>query len=350
MKILLAYPGPVHSNFDVAAGYHRALAALGHEVVAFEYHKYISFYQGAFTHWQQQNPEFRATAADIMKSAAERLLVETVAAEPDLLLIVTGLSLPAATFAQVCRMGVPVVVLLTESPYQDAEQLDLLKYPAVKLALTNERTSVARLEKHSGVKTRYLPHAFEPERHRPHKVGPEFVSDVFFHGTVWPEREALLQAALALPCHARISGYRPDRPMDPASVITNADMARFYSGAKIALNIHRHSQDAELVPESIGPRAYEIAACGAFQLADARAELLDLFGPSVPVFDGPADLRDKIVYYLAHDDERVTLAARARARVVGCTFAARAQKILVPALLEALGRPVNAGDSRLHSK
>ena len=57
MKILLTYPGPRHSTYDVARGYEKALRGLGHEVDAFPYHHYLDFYGVALEAWREKHPD-----------------------------------------------------------------------------------------------------------------------------------------------------------------------------------------------------------------------------------------------------------------------------------------------------
>ena len=179
-------------------------------------------------------------------------------------------------------------------------------------------------------------------------------TDVFFHGTLWPERKAIFAGLESLPYRVRISGVDPairsDNPAEVARVmanqVENAELARLYSGAKIALNHHRtyigQSADGEELhtqvdPWSLGQRAFEIAACGTFQLCDdTRPELAEVFGGSVATYRGRADLENKIEYYLAHESERREMAAEAAERVRDCTFARRAEQILVPTLAEVI--------------
>jgi spore maturation protein CgeB len=84
---------------------------------------------------------------------------------------------------------------------------------------------------------------------------------------------------------------------------------------------------------SLGPRAFEIAACGAFQLCDdTRAELDEIFKGSVPTYSGPDELRAKAQYFMTHDQDRRDLAWESYQRVQGCAFVNRAQEIVLPAL------------------
>ena len=120
----------------------------------------------------------------------------------------------------------------------------------------------------------------------------------------------------------------------------NTELVKYYQSTKIALNHHRQTttvdSDALISGKSLGPRAYEIAACGAFQLCDTtRPELAEVFGDSVATYHDRADLMGKIDYYLGHDAERVDMARAAYERVKPCSFYNRAYDCVLP-VLEAL--------------
>jgi spore maturation protein CgeB len=69
---------------------------------------------------------------------------------------------------------------------------------------------------------------------------------------------------------------------------------------------------------------------------DTRGELSKQFGDTVATYHSPDDLRDKIAFYMEHETERLQMAGAARARVQGCSFVDRAQKIVIPFLQEVL--------------
>jgi spore maturation protein CgeB len=84
---------------------------------------------------------------------------------------------------------------------------------------------------------------------------------------------------------------------------------------------------------SLGPRAFEIAACGAFQLCDdTRPELREIFDDTVATYTDGRDLQSTTAYYLAHDAKRQEMAQEARRRVAPCSFLNRAREIVVPEL------------------
>jgi spore maturation protein CgeB len=340
------------STYDVARGYEVALRALGQDVQAFNYHGSLAFYQMALDYWREDHPRFWPDTNAHLVLASERVIFDVLDFVPDVVLIVCGMSLHRRAYELIHRLNVPMVLLLTESPYEDQDQAVIMHKGHVSAAFTNDLRSVETLREMSGVHTVYLPHAYDPEVHHPGTVGSQWHSDVFFHGTMFPERQELFSGLDR-------EGVVIDGP-DPSikaqdwdevdemmeKILPNAELAQYYRGTSIALNYHRrvigvNDEGLQYIGNgaaySIGPRAYEIAACGAFQLCDAtRPELGEVFGDSVATFTDRDDLVDKIEYYLRHPDERARMAQEALERVQDCTFEARAREIIIPALTEVL--------------
>ena len=337
MRILLIYPGATWSPYDVATGYEAALRSLGHDVFAFNYHtecNYTSAYLGHLS--QEFGMTFPEDAASVL--ASERVTIAIVDRRPDVILNVMGLSLHQRAYIHAHILGVPMAIILTESPYADSVQGDMVSRNAVAMAFTNDRSSVEPLREATGAQIHYLPHSFNPGRHYPHKVNGEHQRDVFFYGTLWPERKELLDQLdlSAYNAWVELTRFDPESGEMP-KVLQNDDMALWYSGAKVAINHHRtvtiEGTSHVIDPYSLGPRAFEISACGAFQLCDdARPELREVFGDTVATYSGADDLQGQIDYYLSHDAERREMAAAALDAVQPCSFVNRAQEIVMPAL------------------
>jgi spore maturation protein CgeB len=68
--------------------------------------------------------------------------------------------------------------------------------------------------------------------------------------------------------------------------------------------------------EGVNCRLFEVAGCGAFQIADWKPALPDLFEPEheIVTFHTRRELKEKVDYYLAHPEERQEIAGRAYAR------------------------------------
>ena len=339
MRILVTYPGPMHSTYDVAVGYESALRNLGNAVHGYVYHQYLAFYDKALEHWQSHNPDYKTSVEDAPFYASQHLIPAVIDFRPDVVLIVSGSALHRRAYDLLYKLGIPVSLLLTESPYEDEIQAKFVEQGCVSHAFTNEILSVEWLNDKTGVEVTYLPHSFDPDVHKPIEVNGDYVSDVFFHGTLWPERQKLFDKLSDLPYNVRLTGLNVIDPTEKSVFIDNADLARFYNGTQICLNHHRTIKSRETghitigEAESIGPRAYEIAACGAFQLCDGtRLELNRIFGDSVPTYTDAKDLRIKIEYFMSNESERQELARLSQERVKGCTFINRAREIIEPAL------------------
>jgi spore maturation protein CgeB len=374
MRVLLIYPGPRYSTYDVARGWEGALRAYeGVECVSYAYHTAAAFYELFWGAIARDNERLREELANWKALptvfAAERTAIAALDAAPDWVLIVSGTQLHRRAFELLERMGCRVAMILTESPYMDAYQRTVLEKGNVRVAFTNDRASVPyllgarRKSDGKGLRVVYLPHSFDPEQHRRMCVEAEYKCDVFFYGSLWPERKQLFgEAGLMAPpevrgegsgWEVRVGGVEPDlerRGLLLGEPMDNAEMVQWYNGAKIVLNPQRRvrSEGGEILAGeawSLGPRAFEVAACGGFQLVDeGRGELEEVFGDSVATFRaGDAwDLRQKIAYYLEHEAERREVAAEAHRRVWGvtddgCRFSDRAREIVVPVLEEEMG-------------
>jgi len=353
MRFFLIYPGHKIATIDIAIGYEQALRDLGHEVLAYNYHNSLTFYNHALDYWQKKNPAFTYDMEDWLRISSEQAVLEALRFARDgadfVVLAVCGFAFHREAFLMLAKaLGLPVVLILTESPYADMRigttpgQIDMIQQSGIELAFTNERNSVRYLsENKTEVPIVYLPHSYDPERHNPQPPEDGYTSDVFFCGTRYQEREALFDGVDWTDIDARIIGAElVDREVKGG--LDNAEVVKYYHGTKVALNIHRttcgvfderlvHVQDGQAW--SLGPRAYEIAACGAFQISDdSRGELFDVFGDTVPTYRTAEECEALIRRYLADETARKELARQQHEAVEPCSFRARAEAILLPAI------------------
>jgi spore maturation protein CgeB len=333
MRILLIYPGNTFSTFDVAHGYEKALAVLGHTVRPYKYHASLEFFLGAIQLWREKYPDLPLRENEHFILASQFAVIEAMDFVPDVVLIVAGTAMHRRASDLLHSLGLPLALILTESPYQDDSQINVINNGHFAAAFTNDRDSVRPLSEACGAEIVYLPHSFDPDTHRPMKVNEEHQTNIFFHGTLWKERRAAFAALDGLP-GVMISGIDPDDVDGTVyEAMPNEEVARYYNGTKIALNGHRDGAAGW----SLGPRAYEIAACGAFQLCDdTRPELRQVFADTVVTYRDARDLRQKAEYYLDHEAERREMAEMARGLVQPCTFEQRAKDIVIPTLMEVI--------------
>ena len=89
--------------------------------------------------------------------------------------------------------------------------------------------------------------------------------------------------------------------------IAKHEKAKAFIGAKINLNTVHYTEVSGL-----NCRAFEIAGCGGFQIVDYKSALNELFeiGKEIVTFDTIGELKDKVAYYLEHDNERREIAGK----------------------------------------
>ena len=344
MRIVVIHPGASFSTHDVHMGVVWGLRANGAEVIEYRLDKALQI-SGALIH--------AAVAADALESpvdvfglASAEAVGTIVHYEPDAVLVVSGGNFPLmrvaglARLSQQRRVPFPIALYDTEAPYVTPGMAKAARQYTT--LFTNERSAVARYEHPDA---HYLAHAYHPHTHTPGPAEADLATQALFIGTAFPERRALFDAAVALGAPITRHGILWDemeghagQTISPEGTIDNADAVRWYRSTQIAINHHRTSRvygsnehiDASEA-QSLGPRAYELAAVGAFQLCDnSRAELIDLFGDTVPTYQaGDADsLARQVAYWLDQPERRRDVAAAARERVQPHRWDTRAAFVL----------------------
>ena len=248
----------------------------------------------------------------------------------------------AATMKLIRQRNHKLVILHTESPYQDSEQL--MRGDMADLNLLNDPCN---LEKFLEIgPADYQPHCYRPSVHYP-RTGPrdeEKASDFAFVGTAFKSRIALFEALDLTGIDTMLIGadwgkLSPESPVaryvacgtgTEADCLQNEDAAELYRNAKIGLNLYR--REAEEAHENdpavaLSPREIEMAACQLAFLRDSRPEGDEVLH-MLPTFDGPEDASEKLHWWLAHDAERERAASLAREAIADRTFVNSAKKLL----------------------
>jgi len=174
----------------------------------------------------------------------------------------------------------------------------------------------------------YLPLAALPDFHRPLENTPaaqrKYGAKVSFLGAGYPNRRAAFRHLRHLDFKIWGSDWDGDDTLAAhvqrqGERISSEDAVRIYNASQINLNLHSSVQSRELVPpgDFVNPRAFELAACGAFQLVDRRELMPELFADDeMATFSNLEELLEKIDYFLARPEERAAFAERGRQRVL----------------------------------
>jgi spore maturation protein CgeB len=367
MRILLVGAGSTYSTKDVELGYLAALRQTDADVFFYNLGariKLVKDWLHVLWRARGKHPEQRPGWPEVIYRASVEAFEMAVRFNVDWVFVVSGQAFHGDVIEMMRRVGVRTAVLFTESPYEDDRQEQMARNATI--CWTTERTSVHTLRQ-AGANVHYIRHAFDRARHQPDV--PLDLSlpahDVVFVGSGFAERIDILNSVdwsginLGLYGEWKLLGSKSKlRQFVRAGPVSNETAVGLYRRAKIGLNLYRTSKSygrrSEHIAyaESMNPRAYELAACGLFQISDFRLELDETLGDSVPTFGGfgARPLEDILRAYLQDSPARRYAARRAHQAIQPHTFAARAAQVLAdlesfeaepyPALV---GTPVYAG-------
>jgi spore maturation protein CgeB len=274
----------------------------------------------------------------IAQLATQGLLEACFLNEPDVVFFVSAFFQTGEALRAIRRHGIKMVMLHTESPYQDDEQMT--RGALADLNLLNDPVNIESWAG-TGIPAAYVPHSYDPDVHYP-AVPRETSVDFAFVGTAFRSRCEFFSAMnfdgidIALGGNAwdqidqefyglyKYLGHQPDQCVD------NAETARVYRMTKAGINFYRRESEDAHKGEGVamGPREVEMAACGLFFLRDPRPESDAIFGAHLPTFDGPADAEEKLRWWLKHDSLREKRADYARIAIEDWTFDNRAREVM----------------------
>lgn len=326
MRIMVVAPGHTHSTYDVFTGLCAGLKRCGADVIPYPLEAALEVNQAA-RHLLDEHEPTLAPAFDPFAVSAHAIVGRAIWREVDWVLAVTGSNLHFGAVGTLRKAGIKTALLCTESPYLtlERERYDAQFYDVV---FTNDKSAVGLFSPPAV----YLPAAFNEEVHT--VEGPRAAPcDVFFIGTGFPERRDLLSGVDWTGITLFLAGSGWDQPN---TLMHNADVGSYYRSATISLNHHRTTKDyhsGQHITDaySLGPRAYEIAACGGFQLMDdSRPEARDVFGTALATYAAgdAADLERQIRFWLTHPAERMAMAQGQRNAVRPHSWVARAAQVL----------------------
>jgi hypothetical protein len=324
--------------------------------------------------------------------ATYEILKPAFLAWPDVVLLISAFWYPPFLLDVMRGRGMKVVLLHTESPYQDSEQLERAAH--ADISLVNDPVNITAYQALGPAA--YMPHAYREKIHYPADPGAGKTWDLSFVGTGFPSRieffeamalhlerrpggaplrqeagqevpealesssrreagsiEASVPDSLAasrssssLPGRFARSGLNvclagpwldlpPDSPLrdwtmfEHEACVTNDDTAEIYRQSRCGINFYRR--------ESEQAHAGEGWACGPREIELAACGTWfardprgegDELFPALPRFTGPAEASEHIRWALAHPRERDKAAAQAREAVADRTFGNNARRLL----------------------
>ena len=246
------------------------------------------------------------------------------------------------------------VLWVTEDPYE--LPVNLRNAELFDLVFTNDSGSVGAY----GDKGIHLPlAACKDIQYHPVIPDEQCRYDLFFAGTAWPNRVDLirrlaselagLKTKIALSTNPHIPAVELDMaPSAYAWRTPNSEFARLANLSRAVLGLHRDystSPGAPTVAATPGPRIFEVAMAGGFQLADGSLPEIGRYfrvDKEIVTYSDAEDCVRKLRHFLNHPEQRLAIARAAQARVLAeHTYHHRVQHVMDALRIHAQ-RPVSS--------
>jgi len=335
MKFLVCHPGPQFSVHDVFVGWVEALRGAGQDVIEFNLNDRLTFYDN--TYFNIREGVFRKaipgeTAIELAVNGLYATLYKT---RPDVLLVVSAFLVPADLLDLARRYGTKVVILHTESPYEDERQIGQAAH--ADLNLLNDPVNLDRFT--AIAPAMYMPHAYREKLHKPGPYDTVAASDFVFVGTGFESRMAFFEAMDLDGIDVALAGnwqrLTDESPLQKYvahnlnECCDNTEAVRLYQSARAGINLYRRETEdgGNAAGWAMGPREVEMAACQLPFARDPRPEGDDVF-PFLPTFTSPEEATEIIRWFLANDDARLEAATKAREAIAERTFTNHAAELL----------------------
>lgn len=337
MKILCVSSPHGYTTRDVWMRIMKGLRLNGVDVVPYD----------LTTRWQVYETLFQKAGRKITDNLPDGFAPSLLAYEPitgaaiyhdvDAVLVVSPQYMPIPIVDILRRAGKATIGVFTEAPYEDTLHAPI-QAAHFDFVFVNDKYSVT-LYQSFNERTFYLPHSYDPDIHFDDDQAR--ADNVVFIGTGYKTRVDFLNSVDWEGTGLELYGiwwmnkrHRLHRYLR-GELVENEETAALYRRAGVGISAHRTMRyvnyDWQIDPGeaySVGPRTYELAACGLFQVSDYRPELIDIFGDTVPVFESARDLRRIVQRAIDDPVWRQEMAKKQHEAVQGHTSAARMSTLL----------------------
>ncbi len=326
-KVLVVQP--MYGGSSTIGNYlHSALLSLGYDAKILDFSKFYDAYKymGEFTPNEDHVNSLKQSLFNLM---SEALLSSVFNEPPDLVIFMAQSPASERTLLKLKSMGI-------KTAYWFVEDFRTLTYwntiaKNVDYFFTIQKDDFFEELKNIGADNfHYLPLACLPDFHKKINGFNEadrirYGSDVSFAGAGYYNRKNVFAQLIDFNFKIWGSDWYAGLPLslfiqEGGRRFTEEEAVKIYNYSKININLHSSMWHWDINPNGdfLNPRVYEILACGGFQLVDRRRYMEGLFenGKDLVVFETVDDLRKKIKYYLANEEERVAIAAHGRENVL----------------------------------
>jgi hypothetical protein len=263
------------------------------------------------------NPDFRLRN--------RRLLQQAARLHPDVIILTgdNGVILPDTLARLKADHGATVVYGCGTSPVVFSRPVERAAAPLYDLVVANDFYHAIQWRELGTPRAETLPMAaIDPDFHYPYTLSEteqrDYACDVAVVGTFVPHRLYSERVAALEALHEFDLGIWSVHEVPPAlrpyyrGPALGEQMLRVTRAAKITVNPH-----GDFMRYGGNMRLFEACGVGTFQIVDDRPGVHAWFtvGEHLVTYRDPDHLRELVAYYLAHDDERVRIAAAGQAHV-----------------------------------
>ncbi len=333
MRVLLCAPWDETVLGRITRYAYQAFIDEGHRVEVFD------FRQRRYSRWPLVQPlkkalrkawpkapspyDVTAVRDAVDRDVNQRLWERCRALSPELLLVFCGENIVPATLRAARELGATTANWFHDSLIY-ASRRDLVRHvlPVYDLLFLVDDLDALKEAGASLTSARTLPLACLPDVHRPLALSQDerrrWGADVAFVGTLTPERVRVLRQMAGF----RLGIWGAWQERDPAleafyreKGVRGEDAVKIYNASKVNLDIHVLFGVRE-ERYNVTPRVFEVPGCGGFLLTCATPQLERLYvlGKEMAVYRDIDGLKDRIRYYLDHEEERIAMARRAHER------------------------------------
>ena len=339
-RLHVAVVGPIYGgSLPIARSVVSALNELGHRVSWLDHHVHQESYE-AFGSYRDERHRLmlQSRFADVLSLSTMAHLAED---PPDLVLAIAQAPMTLAVLQHLRKKKFVTAMWFVEN-YRHLTYWQQLAAGYDYWFVIQQGDCHAALKRAGAAHVHYLPMAADPAVHRPMTLTQteqqDYGADVSFVGAGYANRRSLLPQWLSSEWTMKLWGNEWDGTQALSGVlqrngarIDTETCMKVFNATAVNLNLHSYSgAGMDPQPDFVNPRTFELAACGAFQLVDARTLLPDLFtSDEVVSFRRPDDVPQLIRTWLTDPEGRRGYAEASRRRVLrDHTYRHRVQELL----------------------
>ncbi len=317
-----------------------SLREQGHTLIELNYEDYLPTRWSSFP-LRVVRRLIRPLCSENFNRAVEQCIGDSAL---DFVLAFKGMLLQPETLAKIRRHDIRAYCFYPDVSFADHGQNIAACLPLYDCVFTTKRFHVSDTAIFAKARAMQLVrHGFDPAVHRPLSVSQPILErygcDVSFVGCWSTKKEGLVSVlARDIPgCATKIWGTGWNRANSSVRArwmqrgAYGDELAMIYAVSKINLGLLSEAGSGTETGDQVTARTWQIPASGGFLLHESTAELADYFIPDqeVGTFDGSDDLSKKVEYYLAHANERGSIAEAGHRRCLtgDYTYAAAAKAI-----------------------